>query len=95
MIQEIKGCKTGLAKNPNNLYIDKTMPIDQDFKPTMIFNAIRLVGLGLPVSKVARRYELPHHRVRFWVQRYKGLSIQQIASEVENHKPGRKRNVQG
>lgn len=66
------------------------MPTDLDFKPNVIFQAIRLVtGVGVPVSKVARRFEVPNHRVRYWVKRYSNLKVEEIETERIKHKPGR------
>lgn len=69
------------------------MQTDQDFKPGVIFQAVRLVGLGIPVTKVGRRFQVPHYRVRFWVSRYANLTVEQVKGAVEKHRPGRPRKA--
>jgi hypothetical protein len=67
------------------------MQTDQDFKPEVIFQAVKLVALGIPMSRVGRRFGVPHYRVRFWAIRYSELTLDQLKRETEKHRPGRPR----
>ena len=67
------------------------MQTDRDYKSETIFQAIRLSALGIPYSRVGRRLKVPQYRVRFWVNRYSGMSTKEIAEAVELHRPGRPR----
>jgi transposase len=67
------------------------MQTDQDFKPNVIQQAVKLVALGISYSRVGRRFGVPHYRVRFWVKRYEGLSVEEIAKGIIRHRPGRPR----
>lgn len=56
------------------------MPADQAYKPETIKEALRLMGEGVPATRVSKTLNVPASTVRRWAARYApAASVQEIA----------------